>query len=42
MQSSGVSVIALLALSDEGSPSFDHNIAGKLAAMGAPAFACTP
>ena len=40
--SSGVSVIVLLALSDKGAPSFDHELAGKLAALGAPAFACTP
>jgi len=39
---SGVQVIVLLALSDEGAPSFDHNIAGALAQMGVPAFACTP
>ncbi len=38
----GVSVIVLLALSDRGAPSFDHELAGKLAALGAPAFACTP
>ena len=40
--SSGVSVIVLLALSDKGAPSFDHELAGKLAALGAPAFACAP
>ena len=39
---SGVQVIVLLALSDEGRPAFDQNLAAKLAAMGAPAFACTP
>ena len=38
----GVQVIALLALSDDGAPSFNHEIAGKLAALGVPAFACTP
>ena len=38
----GVTVVVLLALSDEGAPSYDHDLAGKLAAMGAPAFACTP
>lgn len=38
----GVQFIVLLALSDEGAPSFDHSIAAKLAAMGVPAFACTP
>ena len=40
--SSGVSVIELLALSDKGAPAFDHAVAARLAALGAPAFACTP
>ena len=39
---SGVAVIALLALSDKGAPAFDHALAARLAALGAPAFACTP
>ncbi|WP_295458167.1 VWA domain-containing protein [uncultured Thiodictyon sp.] len=39
---SGVQFICLLALSDEGAPSYDHQLAAKLAALGAPAFACTP
>ncbi len=39
---SGVQMVSLLALSDEGAPSFDHNIAAQMAALGAPAFACTP
>jgi hypothetical protein len=39
---SGVQFIALLALSDEGAPSYDHQLAAKLAALGAPSFACTP
>ena len=38
----GVQVIALLALSDEGRPAFDKDHAAALAALGAPAFACTP
>ena len=38
----GVAVIVLLALSDSGAPSFDREIAGDLAAMEIPAFACTP
>lgn len=42
MVASGVQFIALLALSDEGAPSYDHRIASKLASMGIPAFACTP
>lgn len=38
----GVTVVALLALSDDGTPSFDHEIARQLAALGIPAFGCTP
>jgi len=38
----GVRVIALLALSDEGAPSFDARNAAALAALGVPCFACTP
>jgi Mg-chelatase subunit ChlD len=39
---SGVQTIVLLALSDSGSPSYDADLAGKLASLGAPSFACTP
>ncbi|GIH61196.1 VWA domain-containing protein [Microbispora siamensis] len=42
MTASGVQVIVLLALSDEGAPRYDHDNAAALAAMGVPAFACTP
>ena len=42
MKASGVQFIALLALSDDGAPSFDRSHAAALAALGAPAFACTP
>ena len=42
MVASGVQVIALLALSDGGAPSFDRENAAALAAMGVPAFAATP
>ena len=38
----GVQVVALLALSDDGRPSYDHRNAAALAAMGVPVFACTP
>jgi Mg-chelatase subunit ChlD len=38
----GVTVVALLALSDEGAPSYDHEHAAALADLGIPAFACTP
>ena len=39
---SGVTMIALLALSDSGAPSFDAGHAAALAEIGVPAFACTP
>jgi hypothetical protein len=39
---SGVNLIVLLALSDDGRPAFDHNHAQAFAALGAPVFACTP
>jgi len=39
---SGVTVVNLLALSDSGTPAYDHELAAKLSALGAPAFACTP
>ena len=38
----GVQFITLLALSDEGAPSYDRDLAAKLAALGVPSFACTP
>jgi Mg-chelatase subunit ChlD len=42
MAASGVRFIALLALSDQGAPSYDHGVAAELAGFGIPAFACTP
>jgi Mg-chelatase subunit ChlD len=42
MRSAGVQVVVLLALSDDGAPAFDQENAGALAALGVPAFACTP
>lgn len=39
---SGVQVITLLALSDQGRPSYDHRIAAEFTALGIPCFACTP
>jgi Mg-chelatase subunit ChlD len=42
LTAAGVQVIALLALSDEGAPAYDHENAAALAALGVPAFACTP
>jgi hypothetical protein len=38
----GVQVVTLLALSDKGAPAYDHDNAAALAALGVPAFACTP
>lgn len=42
MKESGVQVVVLLALSDDGAPSYDRENAAALAALGVPAFACTP
>jgi uncharacterized protein with von Willebrand factor type A (vWA) domain len=42
MVQSGVNMITLLALSDGGTPSYDHQNAQAFGAMGIPAFACTP
>jgi Mg-chelatase subunit ChlD len=42
MVAGGVTAVALLALSDDGAPSFDHENARALGAVGVPAFACTP
>lgn len=39
---SGVRVIVLLALADDGAPFYDHAHAAAFAALGAPVFACTP
>jgi Mg-chelatase subunit ChlD len=39
---SGVRFVALLALSDEGRPGYDHDTAAALQELGVPAFACTP
>ena len=42
LKQSGVNVIVLLALSDDGRPSYDSRHAGAIAAMDCPVFACTP
>ncbi|MFH8560538.1 VWA domain-containing protein [Streptomyces sp. NPDC017988] len=42
MKASGVQFVTLLALSDEGTPAYDREHAAALAALDAPAFACTP
>lgn len=39
---SGVQLICLLALDDEGTPAFDAETASHLAALGVPTFGCTP
>lgn len=39
---SGVNVITLLALNDDGAPAYNHELAQRFADLGAPAFACTP
>jgi Mg-chelatase subunit ChlD len=38
----GVNVIVLLALSDSGRPAYNPNLSARVAALGAPVFACTP
>lgn len=42
MTTAGVQCVVLLALSDDGAPAYDRSNAAALAAMGVPAFACTP
>jgi hypothetical protein len=42
MVESGVRVLCLLALSDSGVPTYDENLARKLAELGIPCFGCTP
>ncbi len=42
MTAAGVQVVVLLALSDDGAPAYDRDNAAALAALGVPAFACTP
>ncbi|MDF2671216.1 MAG: von Willebrand factor [Paenibacillus sp.] len=42
MHEAGVKVICLLALSDQGVPSYDDLVAKKLAALGIPCFGCSP
>lgn len=42
LRESGVKAFCLLALDDSGRPSFDQELARKLAAVGVPSFACSP
>ncbi|MGC9502114.1 VWA domain-containing protein [Baaleninema sp.] len=39
---SGVRMVTLLALNDDGAPDFSHGNAERLTALGVPCFACTP
>jgi len=38
----GVQMVALLALNDQGTPSYNHPLAATLSSLGIPAFGCTP
>jgi len=42
IKASGAQFIALLALNDQGAPSYNKQLAGQLAGLDIPAFACTP
>jgi Mg-chelatase subunit ChlD len=42
LAAAGVQVVVLLALNDQGAPSYDHDNAQFLANLGIPVFACTP
>jgi len=42
LNDSGVQFICLLALNDDGSPSYDSNIAKEMTQLSIPVFACTP
>lgn len=42
LKESGVNVVVLLAISDSGAPSFDSQLAGRVAELDIPCFACPP
>jgi len=42
MKDSGVIVVCLLAISSDGQPYYDSQMAGKISSMGIPCFACNP
>ncbi|MHC6201963.1 VWA domain-containing protein [Breznakiellaceae bacterium SP9] len=42
LKESGVTVLVLLALCDDGTPSYDQKLAAKIASLGIPSFGCTP
>ncbi|MEM6955957.1 MAG: VWA domain-containing protein [Myxococcota bacterium] len=39
---SGIKALTLLAISDQGQPAYNRNLAGKLSKLGMPCFGCTP
>jgi VWA domain containing CoxE-like protein len=39
---SGIKAVTLLAISDQGKPSFNHDLAKKLTTLGMPCFGCSP
>jgi VWA domain containing CoxE-like protein len=42
LHAAGVNIVVLLALNDDGAPSYDHDNAKFLSNLGIPVFACTP
>ncbi|MDC3210261.1 MAG: VWA domain-containing protein [Saprospiraceae bacterium] len=42
IKKSGVQLITLLALDDQGAPQFDKSVASKFSTLGVPTFACSP
>jgi Mg-chelatase subunit ChlD len=42
IKDAGVNMVALLALSDDGAPAYDHQTAAEFGTYGIPTFACTP
>ena len=42
LKESGVNIVVLLAISDSGAPSFDSQLAGRVAELDIPCFACPP
>jgi Mg-chelatase subunit ChlD len=42
LAAAGVQLVVLLALSDDGAPAYEHEVAADLAALEIPVFACTP
>ncbi|NDD28666.1 MAG: VWA domain-containing protein [Proteobacteria bacterium] len=42
LHEAGVTIVVLLALSDDGAPAYDHHTASTLASFGIACFACTP